>query len=68
MVMEPQILDYISSDATNLEVDVLELLAGEGQLVAYRHNDFWQCMDTLRDKKLLDSLWQQGNAPWKTWH
>jgi len=60
-------LDYISSDFTNLEAEVLERLAAEGQVAAYRHADFWQCMDTLRDKKLLESLWQQGNAPWKTW-
>jgi glucose-1-phosphate cytidylyltransferase len=67
MVMEPKIFDYIPYDSTNLEVDVLDRLAAEGQLAAYRHGDFWQCMDTLRDKKLLESLWQQGTAPWKTW-
>jgi glucose-1-phosphate cytidylyltransferase len=67
MAMEPELLNYIPSDSTNLEVDVLEKLAGKGQLAAYRHEDFWQCMDTLRDKKLLESLWQRGSAPWKTW-
>jgi glucose-1-phosphate cytidylyltransferase len=67
MVMEPEIFNYIPSDSTNLEADVLERLAREQQLVAYQHGDFWQCMDTLRDKKLLENLWQQGNAPWKTW-
>lgn len=67
MVMEPKVLDYIPSDSTNLEAEVLEKLAVEGQLAAYRHEDFWQCMDTLRDKKLLEHLWQQGDAPWKTW-
>jgi glucose-1-phosphate cytidylyltransferase len=67
MVMEPKILDYIPSDSTNLEAEVLNQLAAEGQLAAYRHEDFWQCMDTLRDKKLLEHLWQEGNAPWKTW-
>mgnify|MGYP001174132544 CR=1 FL=1 len=67
MVMEPEIFEYIPSDFTNLEVEVLEQLAAEGQLVAYKHADFWQCMDTLRDKRLLESLWQQGSAPWKTW-
>jgi glucose-1-phosphate cytidylyltransferase len=67
MVMEPKVLDYIPSDSTNLEAEVLEKLAAEGQLAAYRHEDFWQCMDTLRDKKLLEHLWQQGNAPWKAW-
>jgi glucose-1-phosphate cytidylyltransferase len=67
MVMEPAIFDYIKSDATNLEAQVLEQLAANKQLAAYRHADFWQCMDTLRDKKLLESLWQQGHAPWKIW-
>lgn len=67
MVIEPGVFDYILSDSANLEVDVLEKLAKMDQLVAYRHDDFWQCMDTLRDKKLLESLWQQGIAPWKTW-
>ena len=45
----------------------MERLAREGQLMAYRHTDFWQCMDTLRDKVLLESLWQNGDARWKTW-
>ena len=67
MVMEPRIFDYIPSDATNLEAEVLERLAAESQLVAYRHEGFWQCMDTLRDKRLLESYWQSGNAPWKVW-
>jgi glucose-1-phosphate cytidylyltransferase len=67
MVMEPKVFDYIESDATNLEAEVLERLATEAQLAAYHHEEFWQCMDTLRDKKLLESLWQQGNAPWKIW-
>lgn len=67
MVMEPKVFDYIPSDSTNLEVDVLEKLAAEGQLAAYRHDDFWQCMDTLRDKRQLENLWQTGSAPWKTW-
>jgi glucose-1-phosphate cytidylyltransferase len=67
MVIEPTILDYIPSDATNLEAQVLEQLAQEGQLDAYRHDDFWQCMDTLRDKRLLESLWQEKRAPWKVW-
>jgi glucose-1-phosphate cytidylyltransferase len=67
MVMEPNILDYIASDQTNLEVDVLDRLARENELAAYRHDDFWQCMDTLRDKRQLESMWQAGNAPWKKW-
>jgi glucose-1-phosphate cytidylyltransferase len=67
MVMEPKVLDYISSDQTNLEAQVLEQLAQENELAAYRHDDFWQCMDTLRDKRQLESLWQEGSAPWKNW-
>jgi len=67
MVMEPKIVDYIPADTTNLEAQVLEQLAQENQLAAYRHDDFWQCVDTLRDKRQLESLWQEGNAPWKTW-
>jgi glucose-1-phosphate cytidylyltransferase len=67
MVMEPKIFDYIPSDSTNLEAQVLEQLAKEGQLAAYRHDDFWQCMDTLRDKRQLENLWQTGSAPWKAW-
>jgi len=68
MVMEPRVFDYIPADSTNLEMDVLEKLAAQGQLAAYRHENFWQCMDTLRDKKLLESLWQEKRAPWKVWH
>jgi len=67
MVMEPEVFDYIQDDSTNLEAEVLYKLAAEGQLAAYRHEGFWQCMDTLRDKKLLEALWQRGDAPWKTW-
>lgn len=67
MVMEPIVLDYIPQDSTNLEVDVLEKLAAEGQLAAYRHTDFWQCMDTLRDKRMLEAMWQEKRAPWMTW-
>jgi glucose-1-phosphate cytidylyltransferase len=67
MAMEPGILDYISSDETNLEAHVLEQLARENQLAAYRHDDFWQCMDTLRDKRQLESVWREGNAPWRRW-
>ena len=67
MVMEPEVLARIEGDATVLERDVLERLASEGQLVAFRHEGFWQCMDTIRDKRLLEGLWQAGNAPWKIW-
>jgi glucose-1-phosphate cytidylyltransferase len=63
-VLEPGIFDYIDGDATQWEHEPMERLAREGQLMAYRHTSFWQCMDTLRDKHLLESLWNSGNAPW----
>lgn len=66
-VLEPAVFDYIEGDATQWEHEPMERLANEGQLMAYRHNSFWQCMDTLRDKKLLEELWESGKAPWKTW-
>lgn len=66
-VLEPGVMDYIEGDQTQWEREPLERLAADGQLMAYRHTSFWQCMDTLRDKHLLESLWQGGNAPWKTW-
>jgi glucose-1-phosphate cytidylyltransferase len=67
MVCEPKIFDYLDGDAASLEVSALERLADEGQLGAYRHDRFWQCMDTLRDKRQLEALWDQGKAPWKVW-
>jgi len=63
-VLEPKVFDYIEGDITQWEKEPLENLAAEGQLMAYRHSSFWQCMDTLRDKKLLQSLWDSGNPPW----
>ena len=66
-VLEPQVFDYIEGDNTQWEKEPLELLAGEGQLMAYRHDGFWQCMDTLHDKHLLAEIWQSGKAPWKIW-
>ena len=66
-VLEPGVFDYIDGDDTQWEREPLERLAKEGQLMAYRHASFWQCMDTLRDKVLLEELWQSGNAPWKIW-
>lgn len=65
-VFEPQVLDYIAGDATVLEEEPLEHLASDKQLVAYQHEAFWQCMDTPRDRILLESLWQSGKAPWLT--
>lgn len=67
MVLEPGVLSYITDDTTNLEADVFEQLAAEGQLTAYRHEGFWQCMDTLRDVRFLRAMWDQGSAPWVTW-
>lgn len=66
-VLEPAVLDYIDDDGITFEREPLERLAMERQLVAYRHPDFWQPMDTLRDVRLLESLWQTGQAPWKMW-
>jgi glucose-1-phosphate cytidylyltransferase len=67
MVLEPAVFQYLVNDDTNLETHVLERLANEGQLAAYRHDGFWHCMDTLRDKRILDSFWGSGNPPWKVW-
>jgi glucose-1-phosphate cytidylyltransferase len=66
-VLEPQVFDYIDGDDMQWEREPLERLAKDGELMAFRHAGFWQCMDTLRDKKLLNDLWQAGNAPWKVW-
>jgi len=67
MVFEPAIFNYLDGDQTSLEIDALERLASERQLAAFRHESFWQCMDTLRDKRLLEMLWQQNRAPWHLW-
>lgn len=66
-VLDRRVMDYIPGDATLWELDPLERLAEEGQLHAYRHEGFWQPMDTLREKHMLDRLWESGNAPWKVW-
>jgi glucose-1-phosphate cytidylyltransferase len=66
-VMEPEIVDYIRDDQTSWEFESLEKLASEGQVAAYQHEAFWQCMDTIRDVSLLEKLWMEGNAPWKIW-
>jgi glucose-1-phosphate cytidylyltransferase len=66
-VLEPGIFEYIEGDHTQWEKDPLERLAKDRQLMAYRHEGFWQCMDTVRDKNHLESLWQSGHAPWKIW-
>jgi glucose-1-phosphate cytidylyltransferase len=66
-VLEPEVFDYIDGDSTHWEREPLERLAKDGQLMAYRHSDFWQCMDTIREKRYLEDLWTTGNAPWKVW-
>lgn len=66
-VCSPRVLDYIEGDNTIWEREPLERLAQEGQLSVHRHDGFWQPMDTLHDKNLLEQLWQAGKAPWKTW-
>ncbi len=66
-VLEPEVFDYIDGDATVWEKEPLERLAADGQLMAYKHESFWQCMDTLREKYILQRLWEGGNAPWKLW-
>jgi glucose-1-phosphate cytidylyltransferase len=67
MVLNPEIIDYIEGDATTFEKEPLETVATEGQLKAYKHYGFWQCMDTLRDKEFLENLWSNGKASWKVW-
>ena len=68
LVMEPGVHDYIDDDdETMFEHAPLSRLATDGQLMAYRHESFWQCMDTMREKQILNDLWSGGRAPWKTW-
>ena len=67
MVCEPKIFDYIEGDATVLEKGPLAKAASEGELMAYKHQGFWQCMDTIREKQKLEELWADQKAPWKVW-
>lgn len=67
MVLEPEVMNYISGDDSVFERQPMEKLTAEQQLMACRHDGFWQCMDTLRDKELLEKMWASGNAPWKAW-
>jgi glucose-1-phosphate cytidylyltransferase len=67
-VCEPAVFDLIDGDATQFEREPLERLARDGQLMAFRHEGFWQCMDTPRDKATLEALWASGHAPWKIWN
>ena len=66
-VLEPGVFDYIEGDSTSWEKGPMANLARDGQLMAYKHEGFWQCMDTPRDKMLLEEMWQSGFSPWKTW-
>jgi len=67
MVLEPSVFEYLEDDNTVFEGTPLESLAGEGELMSYRHEGFWQCMDSMREKIMLEKMWQKGNAPWRTW-
>ena len=67
MVFEPEIFSYLDGDETILEQSPMQRLAREGKLSGYYHEGFWQCMDTQREKKLLEELWASGKAPWKRW-
>lgn len=67
MILNPEVFDYIEGDSTVFEKEPLENLAKNGELMAYRHNGFWKCMDTQRDKMQLEEMWASGKAPWKTW-
>ena len=67
MVLSPEVLDYVKDDTIMFEREPMEKLAQKGQLMCYKHNGFWQCMDTLRDKEKLEELWNNNKAPWKVW-
>ena len=67
MVLNPEIFGYLKDDTTIFEQGPMQTLAEEGQLMSYYHDGFWQCMDTQREMKKLEALWQSGNAPWKIW-
>lgn len=66
-VLEPAVFDYIGGDTVMFEHEPMRRLAADGQLMAYKDDSFWQCMDTLCEKHLLDGLWQSGKCPWKVW-
>ncbi len=67
MVLDPKVIDYIDDDSVMLEREPLERIAEKGELMSFKHNGFWQCMDTLRDKESLDRMWIKGEAKWKVW-
>ena len=66
-VCQPDVLDYIENDQTVFEKEPLENLANEGHLYSFKHDGFWKCMDTLRDKTQLNEMWEKNNAKWKVW-
>ena len=67
MILDPKVIDYIEGDSTVFEKAPLENLSKDGELMAFKHDGFWQCMDTLRDKEMLEKMWMNGEAPWKRW-
>ena len=67
MVLQPEVFDYLENDETVFETKPLERLVENGELMSYRHTGFWQCMDTAREKEMLEKLWENGTAPWKVW-
>lgn len=67
MVLDRRVMDYIQDDGEYFQREPMERLAADGQLMAYRHESFWQCMDTMRDRVLLEGLWDSGHAPWRVW-
>lgn len=67
MVLQPEIFDYIEGDSTVFEREPLEQIAAKGELMSYTHSGFWQCMDSAREKSILESIWDTGKAPWKRW-
>ena len=67
MIFEPEFFDCIEGDSTVLEKEPMDTLLAKGELMAYTHKGFWQCMDTMREKEKLEKLWASGNAPWKIW-
>jgi len=67
MILDRSVVNYIEDDKTTFEKTPLEQLCAEGQLMAFKHEGFWQCMDTLRDKEKLEDLWNKNKAPWKNW-
>lgn len=67
LVLEPGVIDYIKDDTIMLEREPMEQIAQEQELMCYKHGGFWQCMDTMRDREKLESMWASGKAPWKVW-